>query len=218
MAQVTRDQAAAAVAGLVKTAQSLSALSEGILATADQLARLVNNLPLAEIPLHPYSQRDARWANVPLGTSTLTIGQVGCLMCCIASATEMTPPDMNEWLKAHGGFVDGNLFVFSSIQPLGFRFETLVDCPTPQSTPIARIRQALATGGLVVAKVDSDPNVQGVQQHWVRILSVTDDGADARIYDPWLSPAENTVVDTVRRFGPSLAVALWAVAFYSVSE
>lgn len=33
-----------------------------------------------------------------------------------------TPKTMNTWLKKHGGYVSGDLYVWASIEPLGFIF------------------------------------------------------------------------------------------------
>lgn len=51
-----------------------------------------------------YSQRDARWANHPLGFSTSTIAKEGCLITALANIIGTTPNIVNERLKAINGF------------------------------------------------------------------------------------------------------------------
>lgn len=52
----------------------------------------------------PLSQRDARWANVRLGNSNLLIKSYGCVVTCLAMLSGKTPTQVNNELKAHGGF------------------------------------------------------------------------------------------------------------------
>ena len=47
-----------------------------------------------------YSMRDPRWSRIRIGTSHLTIGSHGCLLCCIADMLttphgRMDPPELN---------------------------------------------------------------------------------------------------------------------------
>jgi hypothetical protein len=64
----------------------------------------------------PYYEqgKDTPWADELLGNkSSLTIRTHGCALTCISMMTsffeenQMTPSDMNNWLKSHNGFHDG---------------------------------------------------------------------------------------------------------------
>ncbi|CAD8102431.1 unnamed protein product [Paramecium sonneborni] len=88
-----------------------------------------------------YKQCDSAWANDQLGTSADTICKAGCLVSSIAMMLHTygvvtdgttTPKTMNTWLKKHGGYVSGDLFVWASIEPLGFIFQGW--CTTTQAT------------------------------------------------------------------------------------
>jgi len=84
-----------------------------------------------EIPV--FKQWDPRWANIKLGTSSMTFAQEGCLVTSITSMIAGTggridgrrpsPPLLNLWLLSHDGYVNGDDFVWASINQLGYRFE-----------------------------------------------------------------------------------------------
>ncbi len=164
-----------------------------------------------------FSQRDARWAAERLGEGELSIGQAGCLMTAVASllaswggATD--PHRLNEFVLRSFGFVDGNLFVFASVDGLGCRFVELVSCEqTP--APVARLAAAIAAGAGVVACVDATPGGM-LQQHWVWITSLTE--RSGRIVDPWQLPGHEEVdLDRYLAAGWDPARGIFAAAIYS---
>ena len=67
-----------------------------------------------------------------MGTSSNTICSAGCLVSSVAmmlntygvkvNSSTTTPKTMNTWLKSNGGYVSGDLFVWASINKLGFVF------------------------------------------------------------------------------------------------
>jgi hypothetical protein len=75
-----------------------------------------------------YKQCDDQWRKEQLGTSSNTICSAGCLMSSAAMALKgigknYNPSTLNTWLKANGGYVSGDLFVWASINPLGVTFK-----------------------------------------------------------------------------------------------
>lgn len=145
------------------------------------------------------SQLDERWKNIPLGTSgSATIGSHGCL---ITSAVPMwwghrqydDPATLNYYLCNEGGYIGGNLAVFSKLAPPGYSVE-VVDCKLVPA-PVRKISQCLDDGGFPLVQVDFRPG-GSVQQHWVRILELDE---DAKIHDPWLSTGESYWL--CRRYG-----------------
>lgn len=98
----------------------------------------------------------------------------------------MSPADLNEWLRAHGGFAQSNLFVYTSLAPLGLQLDALIRCQTERA-PIARFVGALEAGAGLIAMVDGKPG-GAVDNHWVRVLELDD--RDGRIMDPWQSPGQ----------------------------
>lgn len=76
-----------------------------------------------------YKQCDPAWAHDQLGTSaTNTICSAGCAMSSVAMGlsgvgSNYNPGTLNQWLKAHGGYVSGDLIVWSAVAPLGLTFD-----------------------------------------------------------------------------------------------
>ncbi len=165
-------------------------------------------------PETAYSQVDPAYKGIALGTSTSTIGGVGCLMTSLASGlTDLgvtingrvpDPPQLNRWLARNGGFVNSaggttnaNLLVFGVVNRLaGVRLAKFVDC-RKTSAPMTEIAGAIAAGKVVLVEVDFTPGGT-LQQHWVRLLperpgvspaeTLVFLGSDARIMDPWMPP------------------------------
>jgi GH25 family lysozyme M1 (1,4-beta-N-acetylmuramidase) len=131
-----------------------------------------------------YSQRDIRWAAHPLGTKS-TIGANGCLMTCVAMVCNKfghmeNPLALNDWLTANGGYLDGNLFLWASIERLypDMHFDGFVYNPTT-----AQIRTAISGGTLPMMYVDFDDTTPLIEMHWVLGIGVMD--GDVIIADPW---------------------------------
>jgi hypothetical protein len=212
-----RDGLALEIAGMTKTAQKLYEASEELLGQAQRMMRLFQALPVDHPTVTAFSQRDARWSGEPLGDGTALIGQVGCLVSAAASMlcdAGMTtdPSRLNSWLRGTGGYANGNLFVWTSLDKLGIvRFVELVNCPTPESTPIGRMVTSLATSGYCIGKVDFHPG-GALDQHWVRVLEIS--SAEATIMDPWPVGPESNLIDLCPKYGKTPALALWAVGFY----
>jgi len=59
-----------------------------------------------------YSQRNLRWRWKKLGFCNTTIGQNGCVITCLANLTNRTPTQVNEILKAKGGYINGCLVLW----------------------------------------------------------------------------------------------------------
>jgi hypothetical protein len=136
-----------------------------------------------------FAQRDPEWTTDKLGTSTITIGQAGCLITSIASmlADWQIPTDpraLNRWLIKDLGYVSDNLFLWSVLSDIpGVQFVNYVDCARV-AAPVTRIAQSLMADCGVVCEMDSIPGGT-IQQHWVRVLEAINSGADFRVMDPW---------------------------------
>lgn len=131
-----------------------------------------------------YSQRDARWASRPLGTRS-TIGANGCLMTCASMVANYfghasNPLQLNNWLTDNEGYLDGNLFLWASIERLypDMHFDGFVYNPTT-----AQIRAAILGGTLPIMYVDFDDSTPLIEMHWVLGIGVT--ASDVIIADPW---------------------------------
>jgi len=145
-----------------------------------------------KLPIESISQRDPRWKDIKLGTSTTsTIGGYGCLLCCHSMMLryykhDLLPDALNTLYKNNGVYQDASLInywkipaVFSDIAcpPDGF-----VQCPdTP--APLSVIDTYLEKKMPVIALVDFDKTQGGLQSHFVLII-----GKDINDYfcnDPW---------------------------------
>jgi hypothetical protein len=74
-----------------------------------------------------YKQCNSKWSNLQLGTSPYTICLAGSLITSVSmgltgTGRPYTPATLNTWLKEHGGYAQGNLFIWGSIAPLGFSY------------------------------------------------------------------------------------------------
>lgn len=139
-----------------------------------------------------YSQRDPRWAGDELGTSGLTLGQAGCLVCAVASAltdfgVRMTPAELNRRLLQVRGYVNGGLLVWSSLRHVGAECIGYLNCAR-EPAPMGALLAALNTGHAIIVRVDAQPGKAGVQDHWVRVLQPS--GADCLVMDPWRLPGQ----------------------------
>lgn len=77
------------------------------------------------------------------------------------------PSSLNQWLKAHGGYVSGNLIVWGSVSPLGLGFRAKV--------ANSQIRANLDAGNVVVMNVHNGG-------HWVLATHYT--GSTIYVNDP----------------------------------
>lgn len=149
-----------------------------------------------------YSQRDTRWASDPMGVMGGTLGAYGCWVTAVASCRTdageyITPAQLNAYLNANGGYVDGaNLASceapVQSSHVLAFARQVFCeDAPAP----LDEMRTWLAAGHFIVVMVDANPDAD-VDTHFVRLLSVEADGSNGRIMDSW----DGQVVDMCPRY------------------
>ena len=131
-----------------------------------------------------YNQRDVRWKDHALGTRS-TIGANGCLMTCASMVCNYfghasNPLQLNNWLTDNDGYLDGNLFLWASIERLypDMKFDGFVYNPTT-----AQIRAAILAGTLPIMFVDFDDSTPLIEMHWVLGIGATTD--DVLIADPW---------------------------------
>ena len=125
-----------------------------------------------------YNQGDSAWGSDTLGFGPDTIASAGCLMTSVTSmiagegitvdGSIPTPDIMNNWLINNGGFADGDLFVWSSIAPLGFNFQGFISSQ-------GDIDNAFNQGELVILNVMNGG-------HYV--LAIDDNGSGYDVMDP----------------------------------
>jgi len=87
-----------------------------------------NNNRLSDCGWVLYKQCDSAWGNDELGTSSNTICSAGCAMSSVAMylhhyGQNYDPGTLNQWLDGHGGYEDGDLLVWASVDVLGPSFQ-----------------------------------------------------------------------------------------------
>lgn len=131
-----------------------------------------------------YNQRDIRWSAHPLGTRS-TIGANGCLMTCASMVCNYfghatNPLQLNQWLTDNEGYLDGNLFLWASIERLypDMKFDGFVYNPTT-----TQIKAAILANILPIMYVDFNDDTPLIEMHWVLGIGIV--GAEVIIADPW---------------------------------
>ena len=87
---------------------------------------------------------------------------------------------MNTWLKGHGGYVSGDLFVWGSVKPLGLAYQGKVGN--------SGIAAALSAGHIVILNVHNGG-------HWVLATSMS--GSTIQVNDPGYSTTSYTLSEIV---------------------
>lgn len=132
-----------------------------------------------------FKQCDSRWANDQLGTSSNTICKAGCLMSSASMALAGTghdynPHTLNIWLKSNGGYVSGDLFVWTAINKLGLTWAGRV--------ANSEIKKNLDAGHVVILNVHNGG-------HWV--LAHGYSGDNILVNDPGFSTTQYSLSEIV---------------------
>ena len=123
-----------------------------------------------------YKQCDSRWKDEQLGTSSNTICSAGCAMSSLAMYLSsrghaMSPHDLNQWLKGHGGYESGDLLVWGSVDSLGISYQG-----QEHDVSVATLTAGLEACHGIIANVRSG-------SHWV-LLTEHVSGDTFRVHDP----------------------------------
>lgn len=132
-----------------------------------------------------YKQCDSRWGNEQLGTSSNTICKAGCAMSSVAMGLAGTghnynPGTLNSWLKANGGYVSGDLIVWSAVGKIGLNFKGKVSN--------ANIKANLDANNVVICNVHNGG-------HWV--LATGYSGSNILVNDPGYSTTSYALSEIV---------------------
>jgi SH3 domain-containing protein/peptidase C39-like protein len=166
------------------------------------------------------SQRDPKWKDEKLGSSTLTLGSSGCALTSVAMLLSgygynETPGSLNKDLKSHGGFV-GAAIVWGAVSALypKVKFSNIIIC-RDSDAPLAAIDASIVTGKPVLVEVDSSP-AAGLQTHWVVLYATK--GGDYLMLDPWPLPSDAGEALLTPRYsqGKSLKRTISAAVWYDV--
>jgi hypothetical protein len=173
-------------------------------------------------PTH-YSQQDPAWKSIKIGSSSETIGHVGCAVTSVAMLVSghgypETPKTFNAKLKSRGGYVDAAIIwgAVTSIYPQ-IVYKMLVLC-RDTNAPLAQIDASIAAGQPVLVEVDSSPKA-GLQTHWVALYARQ--GDDYLMLDPWPHPTEsgqNVLLMPRYSHGKPLKKSITAAVFYECMQ
>ena len=141
-----------------------------------------NNMLLNIAPL---AQRDPKWADIQLGTSSVTIGGYGCLITCASMMLkyfgfDTDPLRLNAWLKANGGYHNSNWFVWDSLKSYDNRISFAYRY---EYAALDKIDAQLAAGRPVIVNVDMIPGTPVMDEHWILVVGKVD--GSYIVNDPW---------------------------------
>jgi len=135
-----------------------------------------------------YKQCDSRWGKNRLGTSRNTICSAGCAMTSVTmalathgakiSGKTITPASMNSWLTSHGGYVSGDLLVWSAVNNLGsIKYRAYYRGYGSMSA--SKLASAAKAGQAIVVNVRKG-------SHWV-LVTGPPSGSNFPVHDPGFS-------------------------------
>ena len=124
------------------------------------------------LSVQPMSQNNPLWANDQLGISSSTIGGFGCVVTSAAMMLkylgfDTDPGRLNTWLTNNSGYLNGNLFVWNSLNRL---YPKVTFLYRYDGAPLDKIDESLAKRIPVIVNVDYLPSTAYIDQHWVIIV------------------------------------------------
>ena len=166
-----------------------------------------------KLEIKPISQRDSKYALKRLGTSSVTIGNYGCLLTCHCMmlnyyGKDFTVDSLNEFYKSKGVFDQGNLINFWEAANCfeDITADEYINCYTEPAL-LEKIDKYLAEGKPVITLVDFDPK-PGIQTHFVLIIGKEN---DYLLNDPWTG---ETYFFTAK-YGSDPAKGIFGLRLYS---
>jgi len=183
-----------------------------------EVLRIFAEAPPLLWSMQAYSQKDARWADMFLGTTYQTIRRWGCAMCCaamIASQLDktITPKTLNDALTPAGyNYINGGEahLAWDRLPEYvpGLEWRGRRDWQHRLSK-----RELTETLGILAERplilwVDCNPRTLKMDTHFVVGLGLTEGGEDLMILDP-LDGAETRLLLRYGDEGHDLQRAIW---------
>lgn len=164
-----------------------------------------------------YSQRDAQWASLQLGTAQgATIGQYGCLLTCHAMKAgyyghQITPHALNDIYTQKQLYISNDLLSDADLSAV-FSDITLQESHDYTGVPadLTALKNWASDPTLTVTievDFDHDPT-DGIQTHFVELHDF--DGITLTIYDPWYGTDDNFAL----HYGTDPATTIQKVVVY----
>lgn len=169
-----------------------------------------------KLNIPPLSQKDARWSRKKLGTSSVTIGNYGCLltchsmMLCYYGHDDLLPDTLNELYKNKKVFdPKGQINFWAAANCFddisGDEHYQCYDVPCD----LKKIDKYLNEKKPVIALVDFSPKA-GVQTHFVIIIG-KDEAGSYIVNDPWFGDEQYFQ----NRYGDDPAKFIYGLRLYS---
>lgn len=134
------------------------------------------------LPVPLFKQWDPAWGDDNLGGTQERLRYAGCTVCCVAMTfthlgVPTTPRQLNDWLRANGGFTPRGLLVWAkAVEFTGGRLRLEYAGEGDGAGP--RIDGALSAGRPVIVKV----MLEGGIPHWVLVVGT--EGGEYLVNDP----------------------------------
>jgi len=123
------------------------------------------------------SQNDEKWRRKHLGTSAVTIGTAGCLLCsaCVCLrfyGKDIFPDRLNERMKEVGGYYDGNMWIWTAVSKIypDIGHKRTIECYNDPA-PLNEIEKRLDEGHPVIVMT-----FVGKVTHFVTIFGYDEKG------------------------------------------
>lgn len=151
------------------------------------------------LPVQPIGQRNPIWRSLPLGFSSLRVGDAGCAISALAmliNATRLadpplSPPEINAALRQHDAFTGpARAWVQWDRVPAIWPhlvYSYRLDAPDRPLKPaeINDVLSHLQQRVPVIAYVDARQREPGLQQHYILVIGHDPDDRNFIINDPW---------------------------------
>ncbi len=149
-----------------------------------------------------YSQTDPDWKNIKLGYSkSISIAKSGCVLSCIsmllnaeAGTDEVTPRNLNYWLKKHHGFINADMILEVPPKYDGLLNGMEFDERSWQRNDWRFLARHLAIGNKVIVKVGRGKG------HWVLVTERS---------GPLYKPSSYKVNDPALKSWHNRSLAYW---------
>jgi hypothetical protein len=134
-------------------------------------------------------QRDPQWASTLLGYNTdqpNNIGLYGCLITAFGNYIGKNPFEVNDILKANGGFLrESGLLIWAKVPSLGLNqvYQSPYYADAVSSQGITKMKAFLDAGQPLITHIDFDPRDPDDDMHWLLICGY--DGDKFFALDSW---------------------------------
>jgi hypothetical protein len=171
---------------------NLGVYYEGLILVQQELNSVVTQMGIdlrAPTPMTLYSQRDARWANLPYSTAPTTFERAGCYVVCVAMINSLTgslddPPTIAAALQRAGCF-EGAFLTRPHQIPAA--------CPGLEYRGTYRWHDTAADMDRVWQELEEGPTILEVDfkpggtfnQHFIVAESYNEETGGIQICDPW---------------------------------